>query len=379
MSEILEDPPRWRERTDQLNLTERELGQALRAMSTRAPLSGPQLARLAAGLRQPRTGRSSLWLAVAASFVVGAATAASAAHLNILPRWLAGSSSPRPEAAPTPRANGSGRAARRSTAAVSALAPAAEPDRQAIAPAPVATKTSERRGSLPGAWSGRPSVSAERSGAPRVADSLFPPLPLATEFGTAPPPDLATSPGPESPMDTSRPQGAYRAMLEQLAPPPSSAVVAGGSTAVGEPGATRILADAIRILRVDGSPEAALALLDRHASLLAKSSYEREGLLVRVEALLALKRERELLRLLDESTLTDGTSWGALLVVRARLRAAANRCVEAVADFDRVLAAPGHLAAQALLGRASCRDKLGDAAGARADRQRARRESPGAH
>jgi hypothetical protein len=167
-------------------------------------------------------------------------------------------------------------------------------------------------------------------------------------------------------------------MLEQPLPPLASKVVESESAAIGEPGAAKILADAIRVLRVDGSPELALALLDRHPTLLAKSPYNRETLLVRVEALLALKREGELLRLLDGAALADGAASRALLVTRGRLRAVANRCAEAVADFDRVLAEAGRADMQALHGRAACREKLGDAVGARADRERYRREFPSA-
>jgi Flp pilus assembly protein TadD len=62
------------------------------------------------------------------------------------------------------------------------------------------------------------------------------------------------------------------------------------------------------------------------------------------------------------------------LVTRGKLRAAANRCSEAVADFDRVLAEVGRADPQALLGRATCREKLGDRDGARADRERYRQQ-----
>jgi hypothetical protein len=140
---------------------------------------------------------------------------------------------------------------------------------------------------------------------------------------------------------------------------------------------SQLLGDVIRLLRADAQPQAALALLDRQASRLDRSPYRHEALLVRVEALLALKRDADLLRLLDATLLDDVAASRTLLTTRGRLRAAAQRCAEAVADFDRVLSEPGRKNKQALLGRAACREALGDAAGAKADRERYRLEGGG--
>jgi hypothetical protein len=145
--------------------------------------------------------------------------------------------------------------------------------------------------------------------------------------------------------------------------------------------ASSVLADAIRLMRADGRPQSTLALLDGQATRLNQSPYRHEALLIRVEALLALKRDPDLLRLLDAMPLADVAASRTLLTTRGRLRAAAQRCAEAVADFDRALAEPGRKDRQALLGRAQCREALGDREGAKADRERYRQESavtPGA-
>jgi regulator of sirC expression with transglutaminase-like and TPR domain len=59
-------------------------------------------------------------------------------------------------------------------------------------------------------------------------------------------------------------------------------------------------------------------------------------------------------------------------VLRGELRAGAGRLAPAIQDFDAVLALGGHdeLAGRALYGRGSCRARLGDTPGARADLER---------
>jgi tetratricopeptide (TPR) repeat protein len=140
---------------------------------------------------------------------------------------------------------------------------------------------------------------------------------------------------------------------------------------------TRHLTEAIRALRIERSPTTALALLDRHAGELEGNALAREALTLRVEAMLELGRRKEILRLLDRAPLNDGAASRALLLVRGQLRAATNRCSEALADFDLVLAQARQPPKEALLGRALCRKKLGDHQGAKADLERYRREFPG--
>lgn len=134
----------------------------------------------------------------------------------------------------------------------------------------------------------------------------------------------------------------------------------------------------VHALRVERSAGAALALLDRYAGDLAGNAFAEEALLLRVEAMLALDQRGQVLRLLDGMSLNDVAAARALLVTRGELRAAANRCAEGIADFDLVLAEARRPPKQALLGRARCKQKLGDEAGAQVDFDRYRRQLGGA-
>ena len=120
----------------------------------------------------------------------------------------------------------------------------------------------------------------------------------------------------------------------------------------------------------------ALALLDRYASELAGNAFAEESLLLRVEAMLALGQRTSVLHLLDRTSLIDVAASRGLLITRGELRAAANRCAESISDFDLVLTEARRPPKKALLGRALCRQKLGDTAGAAADFDRLRREFP---
>jgi hypothetical protein len=88
-------------------------------------------------------------------------------------------------------------------------------------------------------------------------------------------------------------------------------------------------------------------------------------LLTRIQALLVLGRDSEALHRLD----ADGNLPTELSALRGELRAAANRCADAIADFDRALsrARSGRVAERALYGRGTCRATLHDEARARAD------------
>jgi outer membrane PBP1 activator LpoA protein len=116
------------------------------------------------------------------------------------------------------------------------------------------------------------------------------------------------------------------------------------------------LADAIRALRTEHDPGRALALLDEHRAELARGSFGHEALLVRVEALLALHREGEVLMLLDATALAEVAASRSLRLTRAELRAAAGRCVEALEDFELVLARTTD--ERAVRGRDACRKRL---------------------
>jgi hypothetical protein len=140
--------------------------------------------------------------------------------------------------------------------------------------------------------------------------------------------------------------------------------------------AAKYLTQAIHSLRIEREPGAALRLLDGHGRELARGGFGHEALILRVEALLALGRRAEVLRLLDDTSLTDVAASRALLVTRGELRAAASRCADGVVDFDLVLARAPETDRRALVGRALCRKQLGDAVGMRADIERLHKEFP---
>jgi hypothetical protein len=145
--------------------------------------------------------------------------------------------------------------------------------------------------------------------------------------------------------------------------------------APGAQNAAKYLNQAIRALRVEHSPKNTLALLDQHSAELHQA-FAHESLLLRVDAMLALGQQTQVLWLLDGMSLPNEATSRTLLVTRGQLRAAANRCPEAIADFDHALANGGQPSKPALLGRALCKDRLGDSAGAQLDRQRLRQEFP---
>jgi hypothetical protein len=106
------------------------------------------------------------------------------------------------------------------------------------------------------------------------------------------------------------------------------------------------------------------------------NAFVEEALLLRVEAMLAMKQQPEALRLLDSTALANTAASSVLLLTRGQLRVRTNRCAEAVADFDLALASTLRPSKQALFGRAQCKQKLGDIQGAQADLDRFHREFP---
>jgi hypothetical protein len=127
------------------------------------------------------------------------------------------------------------------------------------------------------------------------------------------------------------------------------------------PEATR-LADAIRKLRHDHDPGAALRLLDAGS---VAPDFADEARLVRVEAMQALGDTAALLRFLDRERLI-GPRARELLLLRADLRAQGGRCSDAVIDYTALIAAGGDVEAP-LSRRAACRFQLNEPERAKAD------------
>jgi hypothetical protein len=192
-----------------------------------------------------------------------------------------------------------------------------------------------------------------------------------SEFAPDPwpsPPVVATpAPSPLPPV----------ANLAKTLTPESTASAATPHQPQAQGKAGHYLIAAIRSLRVEHAPTSALRLLDSHDGELMKEGFGHEALILRVEALIALGRRAEVLRLLDGTSLTSVAAWQSLLVRRGELRAAANRCAEGIDDFGLVLERSHQTDRLALIGRALCRKQLGDIAGMHADVERLHKEFPG--
>ena len=141
-----------------------------------------------------------------------------------------------------------------------------------------------------------------------------------------------------------------------------------------------IIADAFRDLRSRGDAEAALRSLDQYDQRFPNGVLRAESRVARVEALLMLDRRPEALQLL-EAIGPGGALTRDVRVTRGELLLERDRCTDAIRDFDGVLAArDGDPAGgRALYGRASCRLRGGDVAGARADLTDICRCTPTAH
>jgi len=379
MSGFLLDPSRWKDRADQASLAERAVGQAIRSLDKPVPLSAAQLTRIAAQIRadraSPRPRR--FWLTATVAVLFCGGTAAFAAHMNILPRWVTGIEKPRPMAVPTTRPSRP-KAGVPTRVDVLAAKPIDWPDwpmtkDKVFEPAQPRVTT---RKSAAKPLDVQPLLVHPVLVQPVIPALPFPPPPSETAPAFIPLP----SPSPESVS----PPGRHYAWVERRAETKrgESAPIVPVKPADAEPpsgGAespTRYLTEAVRALRVEHSPQAALALLDRYAPKLDNSAFRHEALLLRVEALLKLNRQPDVLGVLDATPLAGVAASRTLLLTRAELRAAAGHCPDSLDDFDRVLAQTDGHDRRALLGRAKCRKQLGDAAGAHADVERYRREFP---
>ncbi|HTQ02728.1 MAG TPA: hypothetical protein VMI54_02685 [Polyangiaceae bacterium] len=125
---------------------------------------------------------------------------------------------------------------------------------------------------------------------------------------------------------------------------------------------------ALTALRREHDAAGALALLDRYAADFPAGELRLEADVARVDANLALGKDSAALALLDRLPLEHVGRGLELRLVRAELTATRD-CGRANLDFDRVLASHPAPAfdERALFGRASCRQKVGDASGSRAD------------
>jgi hypothetical protein len=165
-------------------------------------------------------------------------------------------------------------------------------------------------------------------------------------------------------------------VVAPIAPPAPPVVLQAPAAPAPSPVAVEqsLLAGALKALRQQGDPRAALAMLDDHARRFPNSVLGHEASMLRAEALLGVGRNLEALSVMDHLVLTTLPNRQERLVVRGELRAAAGRWRDARSDFDAVLADSSgsgmhrrDAEERALWGRASTRSHVGDEVGARED------------
>ncbi|HXJ19443.1 MAG TPA: tetratricopeptide repeat protein [Polyangia bacterium] len=129
------------------------------------------------------------------------------------------------------------------------------------------------------------------------------------------------------------------------------------------------VARAFQALRVDRDAQAALRELDDRARRFPDGVLADEARVARVEALLMLGRTTEALPLLLEIRDRSQGLTREIQLARAEILAEQNRCSQAIADFDDLMAAPvrDDAGERALYGRAGCRLRAGETTRARLD------------
>ena len=182
------------------------------------------------------------------------------------------------------------------------------------------------------------------TGARKVALRSFPAavVPVAAQSAErveAPVSPPAVAPEPPSPA---RVATAPAAPLAAHAPAavPTAARSADFAPSVGrEPiSEERLLAAAVRALRAENDPRLALSALDEYQARYPRGRMLVEAQVLRVDALSALKRNPEALRILDGLALAQMPGGIERQLQRGELRAGAGRYREAEADFSGVLA-----------------------------------------
>jgi hypothetical protein len=210
-----------------------------------------------------------------------------------------------------------------------------------------------------------PALSGPAAPSPALPGPAAPPSALPAAAAPSPVASAPTAAPPErAPGGLRAPSavtGGARAPSPSLriAPPPASPIAA-------ESAHLRI---AMRRLRVEGDADGALAALGAYRARFPAGLLADEALVLEIDALVARARWSEALARLEGRGEALVERSDAARLLRAELRARAGRCAEALVDFTAALRRPGGhaLHERALFGRAGCRIRTGDAAGARAD------------
>ena len=207
----------------------------------------------------------------------------------------------------------------------------------------------------------------------RASGSSVPAREMAPEPAPAPPPPVVPSLA-APPRDHTTPRAHHARTGAGGAVARQSAEVARPSPAPASPlSEARLLADARTRLQAEHDARGALALVAEHKQRFPKGALVVEARVTEVESLVTLGRRAEALAVLDALSLDKLPRAAELGVLRGELRAEAGRQRDAIADFAPCAASAGcrpETEERALYGRASCRERLGDRAGARADLER---------
>ena len=362
MSPNVFEPRRLRESPQGPSSVEGRLARQWRILSVYAPT--PQLRRYSALPRRRRYLLTTVRIAALATVVLAVSGVATATAAYVVHRvW------PVPATVETPPAVRQMPQARRPHPTESRAEPVgARPPAPEVGVAAVTSSTataSSAQPALPFPQSSRPGAAVHSDGVathrqpaeapPASAQSIEPAPWPALPFPTGTLPTGTTSPGPSGRTT-------------------SQARTDGVTQEAG------LLRQALSALRRDHDARRALALLDNYDWRFGQGALVLEATSARAQALLQLGDNARALELLDRLPLWQEKYTGELRVIRGELRSLSGRCQEALSDFDDVLHATAGNAtsevARALFGRASCRARTGDLAGAEQDRQRYLREFP---
>jgi hypothetical protein len=209
-------------------------------------------------------------------------------------------------------------------------------------------------------WLGQLLSMKARPATPRPEPRAAPPVALATAAPVAPAPAAPAEAAPATEPRPAHPARRATRPTAAIAPPAEEPVVA----------ESRLLASALRELRQQRDPAAALAALDDYERRFPAGALAPEAAAARVDALLALGRRAQALARLEALPLDRLPRGSELRALRGELRAGRGELGAALDDFSAVLAGPSPPPAvveRALYGRGSCRARLGDVTGARSD------------
>jgi len=245
---------------------------------------------------------------------------------------------------------------------------------------PAPSKALRRPAKLMAYAEATPAASAPVMAAPsfaysgRAAPSETPaPVQPTYRPGQPTPHSVASVAGPTPTATAPLLPGVQAAEPAPATPAPTAAVTKPAAASRASLSDQALFGQAMRRLRMEKDPSAALLALQEHAKAYPRSSLGGERSALEVEALLALHRDRDALVRLDTMALDELPRSAERFVVRGELRAAAHRWLEASADFDHALSRVSGSPAwheRALWGRGAARIRCGEREAGMADLER---------